>query len=613
MKIANYVQTAIHVLEAGAGHLIVRWIAIIFAGLSVVGYYDLHCYHNFSLPEAMEQAQLAKNFATGQGYTTLCLRPFDVYLVRKHNQWVHRDRPAAADEDFGLVRKPHPDIVNPPVFPLLEAGVFSLLPPNVWTVTQGRYVPEFAIAVLNQLILLLTVWVTFLVGRQLFDQTVGWLSALLVFGCDPLWQYSVSGLSTNLQVLILLGIVACLLSVEENSRLYYPPLGDMFVKALAAGLLAGLGFLTRYSLGWVIVPVVIYLALFGGDRRRGLALVSVGGFLLLAGPWVARNYVVSGVPFGLAGFRPAEGTLSFPGSTLEQLLHPVIANVFSPPAYMDKLLNNFQDLFLDKLAHLAGSWTAMLFLTGLLMSFRGYSARRMRYFVLFCILIFIVVEAVGRTPADEAASLNPGNLLVLLTPLIAMYATVFFLQFAGGTHTRGGFLVNFLDKQTVPLGQLRILMGGVFVAICSLPLIYALTGSQVRSSAYPPYYPPDLKRLATWMKPDELVMSDIPWAIAWYGRREAIWTTANCTDQFYSFNDFERPINALYLSPVTLDSKFFTGMYTTTENTWTQFALSLVSRHALPANFPLSHLPPGEMIASGIFLADHDRWSTAAP
>ena len=33
------------------------------------------------------------------------------------------------------------------------------------------------------------------------------------------------------------------------------------------------------------------------------------------------------------------------------------------------------------------------------------------------------------------------------------------------------------------------------------------------------------------MTETELVMSDMPWAMAWYGRRQSVWTTLNIEDR----------------------------------------------------------------------------------
>ena len=624
MKVASYIQTAIHVMETGAGYRLVRVAAVLFAFIGLLVYYDLHCYHNFAAPEAMDTAQLAKNIADGKGFTTSFIRPFSVFLVQRHNEAEHRNSPVGPDADFGRIRSLHPDIVNAPVYPVLLAGLLKVAPVK-YEFKSGRYPPEFAITVLNQVFLVAGVLLTFYLGRRLFDATVGWLAGGLVLGCAPLWAYSISGLSTTFLLLIFLAITACVVSIEEKSRLYRQPTGKMFTIALTAGLLAGLGLLTRYSFGWVIIPVVVFLILFSGPRGMGHAVTAVAGFALMVVPWVSRNLVVSGEPFGLAGFLPAELTgpftdgnqlaPPFAGFSLEQRLHPTMSSVFILGNYTHKLLTNIQPLLVSELPRLGGSWAAMLFLTGLLMSFRGFAARRIRYFLLFCLGIFMVVQSVCRTPlSDLTPDTNSEDLLILTVPLVLIYAVVFFLQFAGGTHARGGFMLNFLEKQTLPLGQLRYLAGALFVFFTCLPLIGALTSPPNRywPYVYPPYFPPDIEKVSNWMKEDELMMSDLPWAVAWYGHHQCIWLTSDAQDQFYSLNDYVRPVQAIFISAATMDGKMFTGLHSTRPETWTHFSLDLLTKNLIPQRFPLVHVAPSGIVSSGLFLTDHDRWPTAA-
>ena len=47
--------------------------------------YNWRAFKNMATQEAMDAAQLARNIAQGKGYTTLFIRPFSIYLVKKHN------------------------------------------------------------------------------------------------------------------------------------------------------------------------------------------------------------------------------------------------------------------------------------------------------------------------------------------------------------------------------------------------------------------------------------------------------------------------------------------------------------------------------------------------
>ena len=60
--------------------------------LALVVLYNLRAYRNFSTPEAMDSAQLARNIADGKGYTTLFIRPLSLYLVQENNEARRRTR-----------------------------------------------------------------------------------------------------------------------------------------------------------------------------------------------------------------------------------------------------------------------------------------------------------------------------------------------------------------------------------------------------------------------------------------------------------------------------------------------------------------------------------------
>ena len=177
----------------------------------------------------MDSAQLARNLAEGKGYTTLFIRPFSLYLVQSHNEAKHAAAPATTNLDFAQIKyHPHPDLANPPVYPVVLAGLMKVRPfrypvelkKPFWSENSHfwRYQPDFQIAVFNEMLLLAVVVLTFFLARKLFDVNVAWLAALLTVGCELLWRFSVSGLSTMLLLLIFLGLTWCVLRIEEMAR-----------------------------------------------------------------------------------------------------------------------------------------------------------------------------------------------------------------------------------------------------------------------------------------------------------------------------------------------------------------------------------------------------------
>src|SRR5271169_6139934 len=129
MPLRELIQKLIHMSEIGRGP---RYLRFFMLGLAVVGLvfvYDLRAYRNLATQEAMDSAQLARNNATGKGYTTLFIRPFSVYLVQTNNVLKYANAPTNAGMDFAQIKTtPHPDLANPPVYPVVLAGLMKVRP-----------------------------------------------------------------------------------------------------------------------------------------------------------------------------------------------------------------------------------------------------------------------------------------------------------------------------------------------------------------------------------------------------------------------------------------------------------------------------------------------------
>jgi 4-amino-4-deoxy-L-arabinose transferase-like glycosyltransferase len=453
--------------------------------------------------------------------------------------------------------------------------------------------PDFLISLLNQLLLFLIVFLLFKLAKRLFDSEVAWVSALALLGTELLWRFSVSGLSTMLLMLILVGLGWTLVLREEWGRDEACGSGRLLWMGAAIGALVGVGVLTRYSFAFVMVPVVLFLALFAGRLRAQTVLCALAAFALVLTPWVVRNYQVSGHAFGIASYALVANTSdAFSGNHLERSLQPQLL----VPALMKRLLfklsSNIQPILESDLPKLGGTWISAFFLVGLMIGFKREGPRRLRYFLLACMPVFVLVQALGRTYlSDDSPELNTENLLVLLTPFAIVFGVSLF------------FLL--LDQVQLPAPELRYIVIGLFLAVASLPLLLVFlspTGERIAL----PYFPKFIQLAASEVKEKELTMSDIPWAVAWYGRRDCIWLTLNplppgdepSKEDLLAVNDYLKPIAQLYLSPVTIDRKPLNG-----DKGWADFVLSILVNRELPPpdkKFPLTtSLQSMDMVRQG--------------
>ena len=597
-------QNFIHRLEVGGGLRYLRiGLSVLALVLLVVGY-NWRAFKNLSCEEAMDCAQLARNIAQGKGYSTLFIRPFSIYLLKQHSQEVVNPLAQGQTPDPARLKGTHPDLANPPLYPLLLAGVMKILPfhyplpskPQPFWSNNGkfwRYEPDFLIALLNQLLFLAVVAWVFFLARRFFDAAVAWLSALLLLGTELLWRFTVSGLSTMLLLLIFTALIWCLALFDEEAREPRRGRAGVFVLAGLAGLCVGLGALTRYSFGWLIVPVLLFITLFSERHKTALGLVTFLAFAVLLTPWVTRNCLVSGVPFGTATYAVVETTYALPEHRLERSLEPDFGQL-APSAFWHKLIGNTRQIVQTDLPKLGGSWVSAFFLVGLMVGYRHPTLQRLRYFLLASLVVLAATQALGRTHlSEDSPEVNSENLLALLAPLVLVYGVSLF------------FLL--LNQMRLAYRELRYLAIGLFSAGACLPLLLVFLPPKTIPVAYPPYLPPVIQTIADWTKENELIMSDIPWAVAWYGQRQCVSLTLNAQSEFFAINDYLKPVTVLYLSPATMDSKFLTQWILPGESSWGNFILESIVKREVSPGFPLRKLPPG-FLPNQFVLTDWERW-----
>jgi len=213
------------------------------------------------------------------------------------------------------------------------------------------------------------------------------------------------------------------------------------------------------------------------------------------------------------------------------------------------------------------------------------------------------VQALGRTQlSEESPEINSENLLVLLLPFVMIYGVALFFML--------------LDQIKFPAVALRYPVIVLFSFLVCLPMFFILLLPKTVPITYPPYSPKAIQLTASWMKENELVMSDVPWAVAWYGERQSVWLTLFATqdpkgpsarESFFTINDYLKPINALYLTPVTMNTRFVSDWLEAGEHSWGNFILNSLIKKEVPPSFPLRQTTKG-FLPYQLFLADWKRW-----
>jgi hypothetical protein len=288
-------------------------------------------------------------------------------------------------------------------------------------------------------------------------------------------------------------------------------------------------------------------------------------------------------------------TASFSGTTLQRSLQPeVSASDIMPVRY--KLVQNLRLMVKEDILNIGGTWLPWFFLVGLMVAFRNPATQRLRWFILMAFFTLVVVQALGKTHlSTDSPQINSENLLVLLLPAAVVYGVAFFLMLLDSIQSS-----NPLFRKVAVVG---------FVLFASLPLILTLAPPRPVAVAYPPYYPPHIQKVGSWMKQDELIMSDVPWAMAWYGNRQCLWLTLDVNEDFYAINDYQKPIHGLFLTGVTMDAKFVSNFLRSGEFSWGNFILEMMYESNTADGFPLRSSTRESLYwPEEVFLSDWARW-----
>jgi len=77
------------------------------------------------------------------------------------------------------------------------------------------------------------------------------------------------------------------------------------------------------------------------------------------------------------------------------------------------------------------------------------------------------------------------------------------------------------------------------------------------------------------------MMSDMPWAVAWYGRHPCISLSRDTQDNFSAVNDYFQPVKGVYLTTLTLDDKYFSNVLRSDPGGWNRLVQGFVIRDAV--------------------------------
>lgn len=577
LEFESNMQNLVYQMDVGAGRKIMQAVLFVLFAVAMAALCTYSGFQGLKDPRAMDEAQLARNLAMHGRLTTQCVRPLSMWRV------------AARSPDHSAAVLAHPDLYHPPLWPAALAGVFKLVGtpkagvPTTDFVYGGDYVP---VGLNHVFTALSTLWI-WLIGRKLFDRRVGTLSACAFLISDLVWRQSLLGADLSLATFFALGAVyaalwAATLPAGIGPRQDQGPSWRWLVPLLASALLTAAAFLTRYAAGSVALLVFLFIGVSRRRRPWAKASLYLAVVVLLAVPWLARNVAVSGNPFGLVCHDMLADTYLFPGDELVRSIQPDMPDAGAALyAVQVKMMTNLR-AFTSSAFGLGGVGILLgLFIAMYFHRFVRPTSRTLRWSLLPVAAVLALSAA-----AFGAESLRA---LAIFWPLAIPYAWAFFLVLLDRLQYEARFFAPAAVSAVMFLTGLPLLLN-VLPPRSGLP--------------YPPYFHRYVGWLSTMVEPGECMVSDIPWAVAWYGGKTAILLPKDI-DGFYDIDGKHQKVAMAYFTTVTRDKPWVRGLADpmAPENSWYQvFAAGRV-----PGNFPLT---AGRFIAGSdqLLLADRPRW-----
>jgi len=567
---AEFIQRAVHALEAGALAVWVRrsLVALAVIALAIYYFYD---FRGLATSQAMDQAQIGRAIASGHGWRTNFVRPRAIGQLQANGK--------------NVAQKIWSDTYNAPLPPLVDA--IALWPiKSHWQMTTSNlvYSGDKVIAAMSIFLFLLSVLVLFFTARRLFDRRLALLACGLVVLCDMLWQYSLSGLPQMLLLLLFNTTIYALVQAVEAQ--YDGRRVDRWLAAVGVGF--GLLALSHALTIWIFAGALVFCVFF--FRPRGwTVLILLAAFTAIYAPWLIRNYIVCGHPGGVAIYSVLDGIRHSEAGWMRRINLDVEG--IGPSNFRDKITTNFFSQSGHIFEYFGSSVVAMMFFAALLHPFKRTETAVLRWMILAMWVGALAGMATFGINEEEGLAAN--QLHLIFVPLMTCYGLAYLLV------------------QWNRLGiQLSIARGAfltLLYLLCALPAIFTIPwfAPPKGSIRWPPYAPPYIATLHNWMQPNEITASDMPWAIAWYADRRALWVpdTIKTFTDLSDYNVLGGPVNGLYLTPISGSQDKLADILKGEYKDWAPIIL----RNMNLEKFPLRWGTLLGLENDCIFLSDHDR------
>jgi 4-amino-4-deoxy-L-arabinose transferase-like glycosyltransferase len=540
--------------------ILLIWLLWFFLGLDFRG---------LSTPQGMDQAQIAREIARGNGFETKMIRPLALYQVNASKE----------SEDEWVSMAGFQDTYHAPLNPLLNSWVLRMVKDS-WKYDESKpvYLLDRLIAGVSVVLLIASAGVAYLLVSRVFDTRIAAVTVALVLLCELLWHFAQSGFPHMLMLFLFTFSMYFLYKAIENAQ---EGKSALLWVALCGGFM-GLLALSHWLTIWLFIGQFIFVALF--FKPRGItAFLLLAVFLLIVAPWTIRNIAVSGTPVGSGVYAVYNGLAGW-GEDFAMRNFDPDRNPLSLVGMRQRVITSSLSQVTTVYTSLGSIVAAPLFFLALLHPFRRPEIAIFRWaIVLMWVMGVLGMSLFGLTMGE----IDFNQLHILFIPLMTAYG----LAFLSVLWTRMGLPTQY---QLVRNGHFIIVL-----VLSAAPLLMTMPGKTLLNlrtkgrPAWPPYVANYIAMLGDWTEENEVVVADMPWAVAWYADRVSLWLPST-RDQYDELSRYGAkrgtPFAGMYFSPISINERLSTGVMSGEYEEWADMILYGKMR-ALKVPMPTTDFP----------------------
>lgn len=502
------IQTENHTNSYRLFFLIRVILAVVITGLCASQIF--FTYRGLNNAAVMDQAQVARQIARGEGATTLFLRPLDVmehHIIKSQKE---NDEQKINFDEFA-------DTHHAPLYTHVLATAIKIFGYDDFKANQMDenktllYSGDRVISGTSTLFFLIALVLTYLLFSRLFDEVLAITVVAFMGFSETLLNFAQSGLPQPMMLCLLLVSAFCLVGAIRADK--QVQVGKLLLYTILNFAALALLCLTGYINIWCAIGMIIFCGLY--FRPYGLyAAIGLGVVILVVLPVV----IIDTAATGGIGHSLYCNLFAGMGGGIDNVMRATSTDglAFNGRNFFMQALGNT----LSQVNTLYGKMGAILvtpfFFLSMLNKYKNPTVEGLKW----AVFSMWLCASFGMAIFGEQGSMTPSQITIIFAPFFTAYGVALVFNFLA----RLQLGANFNSIRALTIVIMVGISSGMFLYQFPKKLQMGIWTSARGIPHYPPYYPAAMNvKLHDMTSPQDIIVTDQPWAVAWYADRKALW------------------------------------------------------------------------------------------